>query len=76
MEFALTITAQAKLQNTNQDEILEIVFRTLKASDEIKLRSSRKQRSGICRSIVSKMNAFIVIQVTIRPAPLLWELDQ
>jgi hypothetical protein len=33
MEFALSITAQAKLEYTNQDpEILEIVFRTLKAS--------------------------------------------
>ena len=34
MEFALSITAQAKLEYTNQDpEILEIVFRTLKASE-------------------------------------------
>ena len=63
MEFALSITAQAKFENTNQTEILESVFRMLKAS-------------GICLSIVSKMNAFNVIQVTIRPAPLLWELDQ
>ena len=46
MEFALTITAQAKLQ----DEILEIVFRTLKASDEIKLVREINEVAAVDRS--------------------------
>ena len=42
MEFALSITAQAKFEYTNQTEILEIVFRMLKGSDEIKLHVVRE----------------------------------
>ena len=41
MEFELSITAQAKFEYTNQTEILEIVFRMLKGSDEIKLHVPR-----------------------------------
>ena len=42
MEFELSITAQAKFEYTNQTEILEIVFRMLKGSDEIKLHVVRE----------------------------------
>ena len=50
MEFALSITAKAKLENTNQADILEIVFRKLKASDEIKLVREINEVSSTDRS--------------------------
>ena len=50
MEFALSITAKAKLENTNQADILEIVFRKLKASDEIKLVREINEVAAVDRS--------------------------
>jgi hypothetical protein len=46
----LSQPTQTKLEDTNQAEILDIVFRTLKASDEIKLVREINEVAAVDRS--------------------------